>query len=121
MLGELIFQSYGLYLQLAWLPLTEGLLKEEDEAQNIENLVVFGREQEYEGLGLEENKEGLGLEENKEGNTPNKDKVSSFWWNLVKLYKKKGPKEMERKITFHPVAWSMSTKKGEVNPIQLQA
>jgi hypothetical protein len=50
--------------------LTEGLLKEEDEAQNIENLVVFGREQEY--------KEGLGLEENKEGNTPNKDKVSSF-------------------------------------------
>jgi hypothetical protein len=28
---------------------------------------------------------------------------------------------MERKITFHPVAWSMSTKKGEVNPIQLQA
>jgi hypothetical protein len=25
----------------------EGLLKEKDEAQNIENLVVFGREQEY--------------------------------------------------------------------------
>jgi hypothetical protein len=42
--------------------------------------VVFGREQEY--------KEGLGLEENKEGNTLNEDKVSSFWWNLAKLYKK---------------------------------
>ncbi len=28
-------------------------MKEEDEAQNIENLVVFGREQEYkEGLGF---------------------------------------------------------------------
>jgi hypothetical protein len=50
--------------------LREGLLKEEDEAQIIENLVVFGREQEY--------KEGLGLEENKEGNTLNEDKVSSF-------------------------------------------
>jgi hypothetical protein len=39
----------------------EGLLKEKDEAQNIENLVVFGREQEYkEGLGFRAGREQRG-------------------------------------------------------------
>jgi hypothetical protein len=71
--------------------LTEGLLKEEEEAQNIENLVVFGREQEY--------KEGLGLERTKRGIHLLKTKLHPSDETLLNFIKRKHPKKGKEKET----------------------